>query len=112
MTFPRRGRAPLHHPKLAPQQRSGRATWASSPTATAGQLFPGRGPAGDVSRADGTGNRRNRAAVPEFPRRAMRPTEVHMTLFTRRLLIGVAVVGTLSSGPGAKAAPSLVGTLT
>jgi Protein of unknown function (DUF992) len=35
-----------------------------------------------------------------------------MTLFTRRLLIGVAVVGTLSSGPGAKAAPSLVGTLT
>ena len=35
-----------------------------------------------------------------------------MSLFLWRLLIGVAALGALTSGPGAKAAPSLVGTLT
>src|SRR5438552_9396774 len=35
-----------------------------------------------------------------------------MTSLLWRLLIGLAALGTLTSGPGAKAAPSLVGTLT
>ena len=35
-----------------------------------------------------------------------------MSLLVWRVLIGLAVLGTLSSGPGAEAAPALVGTLT
>jgi hypothetical protein len=35
-----------------------------------------------------------------------------MSLFLWRLLIGIAALGALTSGPGAKAAPSLVGMLT
>src|SRR5882757_8211577 len=112
MTYPQRGSSAPAQPKLAPPRRIGPSTWASSPTSIAGQLFLGRSLRAPAPGIEVVGSGRNRAATPEFPKGAMRPTEVHMTLFVRRLLIGIAVVGTLSSGPGAKAAPSLVGTLT
>src|SRR4051812_31576985 len=114
MTFPQRGSSALASPRLAPPRRIGRSTWHRAPRPPPDSCSPAAPLPAPAPAIEVVGSGRNRAAVPEFPGGAMRPTEVHMTLFVRRLLIGIAVVGTLSSGPGAKATPtpSLVGTLT
>ena len=51
--------------------------------------------------------------TPEFPPGASQAQEEwHMSLLFWCVLIGLVALGALSSGPWAKAAPSLVGTLT